>query len=40
MPEGLPFIALEMEQAPASGKLAVGSNARTRAHLTREPMGP
>jgi hypothetical protein len=50
-----PFIALEMEQAPASGKLtefadlmtlllagldAVGSNARTRAHLTREPLAP
>jgi len=50
-----PFIALEMEQAPASGNLvefanlmtlllagldAVGSNARTRAHLTREPMSP
>ncbi len=48
-----PFISLELEQAPASGKLselanlmtlllagldAVGSNARTRAHLTREPM--
>ncbi|HEX8818646.1 MAG TPA: hypothetical protein VF794_01870 [Archangium sp.] len=49
-----PFFALEVEHAPASGKLAdlanlltlvlaaldaVGSNARMRAHLTREPMG-
>ena len=49
-----PFIYLEVERAPASGRLtelatlltllaaaldAVGSNARMRAHLTREPMG-
>ncbi|HEY0093424.1 MAG TPA: hypothetical protein VGB96_03835, partial [Archangium sp.] len=49
-----PFFALEVEQAPVSGRLAdlanlltlvlaaleaVGSNARMRAHLTREPMG-
>ena len=48
-----PFLSLEVEQAPASGRLtelatlltllaaaleAVGSNARMRAHLTREPM--
>jgi hypothetical protein len=48
-----PFISLEVERAPASGRLtelatlltllaaaleAVGSNARMRAHLTREPM--
>jgi len=49
-----PFIALEVERAPTSGKVAelanlltlllagldaVGSDARTRAHLTREPLG-
>ncbi len=49
-----PFMSLEVERAPASGRLselanlltlllagldAVGSNARMRAHLTREPMG-
>lgn len=48
-----PFFALEVEQAPASGRLkelaellvqllagldAVGSDARVRAHLTREPI--
>jgi hypothetical protein len=48
-----PFLALEIERAPASGRLAdlskllvlllagldaVGSNARVRVHLTREPV--
>ncbi|MFL5358698.1 hypothetical protein [Archangium sp.] len=49
-----PFLSVEVEQAPASGRLvelanvlvlvlaaldAVGSSARMRAHLTREPVG-